>query len=187
MRYYCKFPGPVGRLMLYSLRYCSLAILLALLCTPQWVLAEAPIRQGLFHIERNKNANIIQYDAQINPDGKLFKKQPVTAYWIRLAEQGQVKKLSWIQRVFAFGFDAKLNEDRESVELTMKVDLGEPIRIIREKNQYRATAPINGSPSYLEKIYIQAAPKGLFVNVESIELFGTDMKTGEARRQTFFP
>ena len=75
----------------------------------------------------------------------------------------------------------------EGIELTMKVDLGEPIRIVREENQYRATAPIDGSPSYLEKIYIQASREGLFPKVESIEVFGTDMETGESRRQKFFP
>ena len=37
------------------------------------------------------NANIIQYDAQVAPDGKLLKKEPVVGYWIRLAEQGQVQ------------------------------------------------------------------------------------------------
>ena len=173
--------------MLYSLRKFSLVIMLALLCAPQWVLAETAARQGLFHIERNKNANIIQYDAQVGMDGKLLKKKPVVAYWIRLAEQGQVKKLSWVQRAFAYGFDAKLDDNREGVELTMKVDLGEPIKIIREENQYRATAPIEGSPSYLEKIYIQTSHKGLFLKVESIEVFGTDMETGESHRQKFFP
>ena len=98
--------------MLFSLRKFSLAILLTLLCAPQWVLAETAVRQGLFHIERNRNANIIQYDAQVGMDGKLLKKGPVVAYWIRLAEQGQAKKLSWAQKAFAYGFDAKLDDNR---------------------------------------------------------------------------
>ena len=173
--------------MLYSTRNFSLAILLVLLCVPQWVLAETITSQGLFHIERNKNANIIQYDAQVGPDGRLTKKKPVVAYWIRLAEQGQVKKLSWIQRTFAFGFKAKLDDNRENVGLTMKIDFGEPITIIREGTQYRATFPINDSPSYLEKVFIQASGKGLFTRVEYIVLFGKDMKTGEPHQQKLYP
>ena len=168
-------------------RLCILLVSIGLSISPLTLLGDEPLRNPLFKIERNTNANIIQYDAQIGMDGKLLKKTPVVAYWIRLAEQGQVKKLSWIQRVFAFGFDVDLDDSREGVELTMKVDLGESIRIIREENQYRATVPIDGSPSYLEKVYVQASRKGLFVKVESIELFGKDMKTGEARRQKFFP
>ena len=47
--------------------------------------------------------------------------------------------------------------------------------------------PIDGSQSYLEKIFIQAHGKGIKVNVEYIELFGEDMETGEVRYQKFVP
>jgi hypothetical protein len=161
--------------------------MLALICFPALVLAQTPDRQHLFKIERSKNANIVQYDAQVGSDGKLFKKEPVVAYWIRLAEQGQVEKLSWIQRTFAYGFKAKLDRDRETAELDMSADFGRPIMVIREGDQYRATAPIDGSQSYLEKIFIQAHGKGISVTVEYIELFGEDMQTGESRYQKFAP
>lgn len=72
-------------------------------------------RDALFRIERNKNANIIQYAAQVQEDGTLHRKKPVTAYWVRLAEQGQEKKLTWTQRKFAYGFDVTLSEDNHSV------------------------------------------------------------------------
>jgi len=42
----------------------------------------------LFRIERSKNANIVQYDVQLTPDGKIYSKEPVIAYWIRLAKDG---------------------------------------------------------------------------------------------------
>jgi len=164
-----------------------LLVMLALICFPALVLAQTPDRQHLFKIERSKNANIVQYDAQVGPDGKLLKKEPVVAYWIRLAEQGQVQKLSWIQRTFAFGFKAKLDRTRETAELDMSGDFGRPIIVIREGDHYRATAPIDGSQSYLEKIFIQAHGKGISVTIEYIELFGKDMETGEARYQKFVP
>ena len=162
-------------------------MMLALICFPALLPAEPPDFQHLFKIERSKNANIVQYDAQLGPDGKLQKKEPVVAYWIRLAEQGQVEKLSWVQRVFAYGFKAKLDRDRETAALDMSADFGRPIIVIREGDQYRATAPIDGSQSYLEKIFIQAHGKGISVTVEYIELFGEDMKTGESRYQKFVP
>ena len=162
-------------------------MLFALICFPALILAATPDSQHLFKIERSKNANIVQYDAQVSPDGKLLKKEPVVAYWIRLAEQGQVEKLSWIQRTFAYGFKAKLDRNRDTAELDMAADFGRPIIVIREGDQYRATAPIDGSQSYLEKIFIQAHGKGIKVNVEYIELFGEDMQTGEVRYQKFVP
>ena len=36
----------------------------------------------LFIIERNKNANVVHYDARLTADGKLDPKEPVIAYWV---------------------------------------------------------------------------------------------------------
>ena len=52
--------------------------------------------QHLFKIERNKNANIVQYDVQMKADGKLDPKKPVVAYWIRHAKDGQKEDLKWV-------------------------------------------------------------------------------------------
>ena len=162
-------------------------LILALFLAPLMVQAETPVRQHLFKIERSKNANIVQYDAQVGPDGKLTKKDPVVGYWIRLAEQGQVMELNWVQRTFAFGFKTKLDRNRESAELDMAGDFGRPIVVIRDGDQYLATAPIDGSQSYLEKMFIQSHGKGIKITVEYIELFGVDIETGEDRYQKFFP
>jgi len=149
--------------------------------------AETLTSHPLFHIERSKNANIVQYDAQVAADGKLNKKEPVVGYWIRLNEQGQKQELSWIQKTFAFGFDVKLDKDREAALLNMKADVGEAIKIVREGNIYRATITIDGAPSYFEKMYIDATRDGMSLDVRYVELFGNDMKTGEARYEKRLP
>jgi hypothetical protein len=172
---------------MFKMHTFTIFLILALTGAPLLIQAETPTQQHLFKIERSKNANIIQYDAQVGPDGKLVKKEPVVGYWIRLAEQGQVQELSWVQRTFAFGFDAKLDRNRERAELDMAADFGRPIIVIRNRDVYRATAPIDGSLSYLEKIFIQASGKGMSITVEYIELYGEDMETGEARYQKFIP
>ena len=56
---------------------------------PGFLHADQENRQPMFKIELNNNDNIIQYDAQITQNGKLDRKQPVVAYWIRLAREGQ--------------------------------------------------------------------------------------------------
>jgi hypothetical protein len=136
-------------------------------------------RQSLFKIERSKNANIIQYDAQIDPCGKLNKKEPVIGYWIRLAEQGQVKKLSWIQRKFAFGFDTEFHRDSNSATINMVADIGQPVQVRYENGKYRAIMEIDGQSSELDRIFIQAHGKGISVTVEYVEIFGNDLKTDE--------
>lgn len=144
-------------------------------------------RQGLFRIERSKNANIIQYDAQIRADGKLDKKNPVVGYWIRLAEQGQEQELTWIQSKFAFGFKADLDADSESVSLDMAADLGRLISVQRYDEVYKATADINGKQSQLEKIYIHATGKGLSVTVNYIDLYGIDFSNNEKTYERIIP
>lgn len=159
----------------------------ALLLTPLFVRAETLTSHPLFHIERSKNANIVQYDAQVAEDGKLFKKEPVAGYWIRLNEQGQKQELSWLQRTFAYGFKTDLDKSREMAEINMKADVGQAVRVVRDGDTFRATITIDGAPSYFEKMYIDAKRKGLSLDVYYVELFGEDIKTGEARYEKIVP
>ena len=161
------------------------ALVLALFCTT--LQAQDPVIHPLFKIERSKNSNIIQYDARSGPDGKLLKKDPLIGYWIRHNEQGQRMELSWVQKTFAFGFKTELAKDRESAEMEMAQDLGAPITVVRVGDIYRATAPLEGHTSYLDKIYIKASGKGIKVNVEYVETFGKDVETGEDRYQKIVP
>lgn len=156
----------------------------------QWTLvaqAETLTAHPLFHIERSKNANIVQYDAQVAEDGKLFKKEPVVGYWIRLNEQGQKQELSWLQRTFAYGFKTRLDKNRESALIDMKADVGQSIKVIRDGDKFRATITIDGAPSYFEKMYIDATRDGMSLDVRYVELFGEDMKTGEVRYEKLNP
>ena len=76
-----------------------------------------------------------------------------------MAEQGQVQKLSWIQRKFAFGFSTDLDADCEGVSLYMTVDRGRPIDVKRYGWEYYAVMEIDGKLSKLEKIYVHASAK----------------------------
>lgn len=143
--------------------------------------------QSLFTIERSKNANVVQYDAHIAADGRLEKKNPVVAYWIRHTEQGQREELSWVQRTFAYGFDTRLSRDRETAELKLKADLGRVILVRKEGAQYRAQAVIDGEPSFVEKIFIHSTGKGMSTTVEYMELFGTAIGNGEQQHEKIVP
>ena len=162
-------------------------LMFTLFCVPVLLCAGALNHQALFKIERNKNANIIQYDAQFGADGKLLKKEPIVAYWVRLADKGQVQELSWVQKTFAYGFNAKYDRDTDTVELDMKADIGRPITVKREGDDYRATARIEGSISYIEKIFIHATGKGMSTTVEYIELHGDDVMNGDKRYEKIVP
>jgi hypothetical protein len=149
--------------------------------------ADQKNHQPLFKIERNTNANFIQYDAQIGSDGKLDRKLPVVAYWIRLAEQGQKQELSRIQSKFAYGFKADLDRASDTVTLEIAADIGRPIIVVRDNTAYQATAKINGKLSRIKKIYIHATGKGLSTTVDYIQLHGIDMETGDDAFEQFVP
>ena len=132
----------------------------------------------LFHIERSKNANIVQYDARVGADGLLDPARPVSVYWIRLAEEGQVRALSWLQKTFAYGFDAKPGASQRTAELKMAAGFGRTISIERDGIDYRAFTRINGKEAWLESIYVKSSKKGLSKNIAYVELRGISRTDG---------
>lgn len=144
-------------------------------------------KHPLFKIERSSNANIVQYDAQTGDDGKLHRKEPVVAYWIRLAKNGEIRDLNWIQRRFAYGFKAKLDGATDTVELDMVADIGRPIMVGEQNGQYRAWMQIDGAMCFADKMYINSSGKGLSSKVHYIEFFGSDMKSGDRCYEKLVP
>ncbi len=145
-----------------------------------------PVVHRLFHIERNKNANIVAYDALAQPDGDLLEKDPVVVYWLKLAEDGERKKLKGVERRMAYGF--KIEErDGNLLELKMKADIGRNVWVKPLEDSYKAIMEIDGHEAVVQKIFIFATEGGLWPTVEYIELFGADVETGEDRYEKFLP
>lgn len=165
----------------------KIGLLFCLLAIPALAIASEPVRDSLFHIERNKNANIVQYDAQLDQDGKLHVKEPVVAYWIRLANEGEIKKLTWIQKKFAYGFKIKLNSKDSSAKVDMAAKIGRSIVVKHIGEDYRAVADINGVESFIDKIFIQASGRGIFTRVEYIDLYGSAVANQETQYERFVP
>ncbi len=142
--------------------------------------------QRLFHIERNKNANIVAYDARIEADGTLRKKDPVEVYWLKLAEDGARKKLKRIERRMAYGFKVK-DQQPDRLRLDMKADIDRDIFVSAVDDTFRALIDIDGQRSILERIYIFADESGIMPKVKYLELFGADLETREARYEKIVP
>ena len=142
----------------------------------------------LFRIERSKNANIVQYDAQLTPDGRLYPEEPVIAYWIRLAENGQRRDLTFVQRHWAYGFTASYDAEKNTACLDMAAGIGRKIWVYAAGGRYRAEMRIDGRPAFIDKIYITSVKRAAFFpRVISIELYGKDVITGESRYEKIKP
>lgn len=159
----------------------SALLVTTLVCITSTAQVVAANRQPLFSIERSKNANIIQYDAQVDANGRLVGEEPVVAYWIRLAEQGQIKELSWAQWLFAFGFDIRFILESGTAELEMNAGIDRRISIVSDGERFRARIVIDRSQAYLDRVFIKSQRNGLFVDIDYIELFGEDIESAEDR------
>ena len=150
-------------------------------------LAKDRLTEHLFKIERSTNANIVQYDVQMSADGKLDPKEPVVAYWVRLAKDGRKKDLKWVEKTFAYGFKVKYNAKTNTATMDMAAKINRKIKVYEVQGEYRAETTIDGQSAYIEKIFISSKGKGVSAKITSIELFGKDHKTGEDRYERLTP
>lgn len=161
----------------------SLSIFFVILSTAPIVYGSQPLSQGLetrhlFKIERSKNANIVQYDVQVTPDGKLYQKEPVIAYWIRLAEDGRKRELSYIQKKLSYGIRTKYDPASNSAIVEFVAAHSRTIKVYEVEGVYCGETRINGQPAFLERVFVTSIKNGLFRKTNFIELFGKNIKTG---------
>ena len=168
-----------------TLHHVALIVILALPLGAQ--AAEDDVTaQRLFHLERNKNANIVVYDVRVLPDGNLTEKDPVIVYWLKLAEDGERKGLKRIEKRMAYGFKVEARDDNR-LTLEMKADIGRNIVVDAVEGTYRAFIEIDGHEALLDKIFVFADEGGMLPTVEYIELFGVDVETGAEVYEKFLP
>jgi hypothetical protein len=129
----------------------------------------------------------VHYDAQLTADGKLDSREPVIAYWVRLATDGCQEKLSWIEKKKAYGFTIKPDPSVDGYTMTLVAAPGQQITVKKDKNAVRAEAVIDGRPAVLEKMYINSSDGLMGPKVHYIEVYGKDMQTGEKRREKLAP
>jgi hypothetical protein len=157
------------------------------LVAPRYSFGKDLEARPLFRIERSKNANVVQYDAQLTPDGKLYSKEPVIAYWIRLAKDGRKEGLSFAQRRWAYGFKAKYKAKANTASIEMAAKIGRKIKVLEVDGEYRAQTRIDGQQAFIERIFITSIEGGTLPKVESIELYGKDAETDVERYEKINP
>ncbi len=142
--------------------------------------------QPLFHIERSLNANIIQYDAVLKDEGSLDPDQPIIGYWIRKAEDGRRKKLSYMERKLAYGFQTHELDDG-SVLLRMTVKIRRTLKVVRIDGQWVATTRIDGVSAVLDRVFVQLADNKKVPKVAYLELYGRDLQSGVEVKERIVP
>lgn len=137
--------------------------------------ANAAMYRPLFHIARNKNANIVQYDAALVAPDMLDARAPVVCYWINLATDGGREELSSLERR-AYGFRAT-PESSGSWLLYLNATRDRSIRVVLWQDRWVAQVLINKRSAVLSRIYVFADESALVPSVRWVDLHGVDMIT----------
>ncbi len=163
------------------------ALMLLCIFTPSLALEEGTGDFPLFTIERSKNANVVCYDIRLTPEGTPDPERPITAYWLRMAEDGRKKPLNWIERQLAYGFEARYDSQQDVIFMEMVADTERPIRVYRHDGLYRAETRIEGRPAFIHSIYVKSTETGLLPRVDFIDFYGIDVETGAPRHERHVP
>jgi hypothetical protein len=165
-----------------TLRTISFAAIVMSCVLGEVVCAMTPFQ--LFVIERNKNANIVVYEAKLDDRGDFVPDAPVVAYWKLNATTGAQQSLSLFDKR-AYGFSIK--KDIDSYQMTLAPFKNRPIQLLKEGKIPRAQMTINGIQSWLSKVYVKAKEGTLLPKVEYIELYGTAVATGQKTYEKMVP
>ncbi len=152
---------------------CFLLYLFACMAGCLWAQEDTyPTTERLFHIERNKNRNLVCYDVNLI-DGKLNTQKPLLVYWINREETpGMKKDLNMIQRTMAYGYKLVSSGD-DSAEVTLMAYPGRTLTIRKVDGKYVCLIQIANQPAILHHLYVKAKD-GNFLRVDYVELFGQE-------------
>ena len=130
----------------------------------------------LFHIERSKNKNIVQYDFHPDEGGHADGRSPVEVYWI--LETGERRELNHVQRILAYGIASQRRVGKDEYEIVLTAFRERKITVKKTDEGYKAFAVIDGREGILEKIHVECKeslitlPKVLYADV-----YGSDQQT----------
>ncbi len=135
----------------------------------------------LFYIQRNHNANTIVYDGNFDEKGILKEESPLDVYWLRYQEQGQRMELRKIEKLYAYGVECTtIKGKKHEYNLKLVADRKRKFWLV-QKEPFNAVVitEINKQESKLDHIYIYADYVSFWPKVRYIELFGSDIHTGQ--------
>jgi hypothetical protein len=145
----------------------------------------------IFYVQRTINTNTIIYEVNYNKDSTLNKTEPVHSYWIRYADAGEIKELSYIQRKYAYGLDAVcIDSVRPMYKLNFVSYKKRDIFLAKAKqgNSYKACMVINNKLAYLHRIFVQIEGGTFWVpHITYVEVAGRDISTGKPVSEKIIP
>jgi hypothetical protein len=144
-------------------------------------------KELLFYIQRNKNANTIVYEAQMDAQGQLLAKDPVSVNWIRYTNGGKRERISVFEDNWAYGV-RHVRTEKGVARVKFVASNKYPFRVeVGKDGQAEARMLINGRYARLRHVEIQAKESSFLPKVLHVDLFGTVVGTGEEIHERVIP
>ena len=178
---YCYIRGPISSILLFS----TLGVFAQGSSFDKQVsITSLPVpheKGQLFYLQRDPDENTVVYQLNTQND-KIDQTNPIDVYWIRYAEGGTRKNLSFVQRTMAYGINSKELENGD-FELQLAAYKALPLRLTYLKSQKKhvVLTKINGRPAILDRIFVRiTGGTTLNPDIAYFELSGRDT-TGTVR------
>lgn len=138
-------------------------------------------KEHVFVFERSTNSNYVCYDVNLQ-NGALCEKTPLNPYWV-LKEGTKIEGLTFFDRKMAFGVKVISSKENEAtVHLTAYKKL--PIRVCKHGGKWVGIVKLHGHEIILQKMFAQMKQA---IKCEYVDVYGTDLKTGEKRKERITP
>jgi hypothetical protein len=149
--------------------------------------AADPCPAHLFVIERSKNANIVAYDANLAPSGDFAASEPVRAYWLMNAKNGEREELNVVERQRAYGFDVAPGDAPATYAFTFKAGRKRQLTIRQHNGCPTAFVAIGGQSGILRRLFVRSKEGFGRPTIEYVEFFGEDAANGGPLYEKFVP
>jgi hypothetical protein len=125
--------------------------------------------EPFFTIERNKNGNVVHYDACVAASNNVLSSEPVAVY--RVLENGEKEELNVLERKYAYGIESQKDLGNGNAEIVLPALKDRRMTIEKIDGAYRVLASIDGKESVLERVYVQSKdrfwglPKVVYIDI----------------------
>ena len=143
----------------------------------------------LFYLQRTSNTNTIVCELNLDAKGQLIADNPVHVFWLRFAEGGNRKELNYIQKVFAYGINAK-PQGNGTYQMHFVSYKKQNLTLMHSPrdNKYHVYATINQKQALLNRVFLKVEGGSFWSpNIVYMEMKGTDPVTGREMVERFKP
>lgn len=144
-----------------------------------------------FYVQRTHNTNTIIYDVNYNSDSTLNGAEPIHAYWLRYADGGGVKELSYIQKNYAYGLNCVcIDKEKQTYKVNFVSYKKRDIYLVKSKSGrvYHACLTINNKTAYLTRVFVKIEGGTFWVpHITYVEVSGRDITTGKPVVEKIIP